>query len=140
MAGKSELWYYTVHEKAFLSMLLLKFIYSEKATNFFEISTVDLSYVVTVKSTVEISQNFVAFSEYMNFYQEFLAKFLSEKQIRKTFSISDQNSPRNFQKLIKNFWAKFLSEKQMASANGKHLCCRSEFSNSSSRISTGVPV
>ena len=28
---------------------------------------VDLSYVVTVKSTLEISQNFVAFSEYMNF-------------------------------------------------------------------------
>ena len=45
----------------------VKFIYSEKATNFCEISTVDLSYVVTVKSTVEISQNFVAFSEYMNF-------------------------------------------------------------------------
>ena len=34
---------------------------------FFEISTVDLSYVYTVKSIVEISQNFVAFSEYMNF-------------------------------------------------------------------------
>ena len=34
---------------------LLKFIYSEKATNFCEISPVDLSYVVTVKSTVEIS-------------------------------------------------------------------------------------
>ena len=45
----------------------LKFIYSVKATKFCEISTVDLSYVVTVKSTVEISQNFVAFSEYMNF-------------------------------------------------------------------------
>ena len=45
----------------------LKFIYYEKATKFCEISTVDLSYVVTVKSTVEISQNFVAFSEYMNF-------------------------------------------------------------------------
>ena len=27
----------------------------------------DLSYVVPVKSTVEISQNFVVFSEYMNF-------------------------------------------------------------------------
>ena len=27
----------------------------------------DLSYVAMVKSTVEISQNFVAFSEYMNF-------------------------------------------------------------------------
>ena len=45
----------------------LKFIYSEKATKFCKISTVDLSYVVPVKSTVEISQNFVAFSEYKNF-------------------------------------------------------------------------
>ena len=45
----------------------VKFIYSEKAANFCEISTVDLSYVVTVKFTVEISQNFVACSEYMNF-------------------------------------------------------------------------
>ena len=45
----------------------VKFIYSEKATKVCEISTVDLSYVVPFKSTVEISQNFVAFSEYMNF-------------------------------------------------------------------------
>ena len=45
----------------------LKFIYSEKDTIFFEISTVDLSYVGMVKSTVEISQNCVAFSECMNF-------------------------------------------------------------------------
>ena len=45
----------------------LKFIYSEKATQFCEISTVDLSYVLTVKSMVEILQDFVAFSEYMNF-------------------------------------------------------------------------
>ena len=37
----------------------LKLIYSEKATKFCEISTLDLSYV-TVKSTV-------AFSEYINF-------------------------------------------------------------------------
>ena len=45
----------------------LKFIYSEKTTKFCEISTIDLSYVVPVKTTVEISQNFVAFSGYMNF-------------------------------------------------------------------------
>ena len=45
----------------------LKFIYFEKATNFCEMSSADLSYVVTVKSMVEISQNFVYFSEYMNF-------------------------------------------------------------------------
>ena len=46
---------------------MIKFIYSEKATNFCEISTLDLTYLVTVKSKVEISQNFVAFSEHMNF-------------------------------------------------------------------------
>ena len=47
--------------------LYLKFIYSEKATKFCKISTLLLSYAVPVKSKVEISQNFVAFSEYMNF-------------------------------------------------------------------------
>ena len=46
---------------------LIKFIYSKKASIFCKISTVDLSYVVTVKSRVEISKNFVAFSEYINF-------------------------------------------------------------------------
>ena len=45
----------------------VKFINSEKATKFCEISTLLLSFVVPVKSKVEISQNFVAFSEYMNF-------------------------------------------------------------------------
>ena len=47
--------------------LYVKFIYSEKATKFCEISTLHLSYVASVKSKVDISQNFVAFSEYMNF-------------------------------------------------------------------------
>ena len=45
----------------------LKFIYSEKATKFCEISTVDLTDTTQDKSTVEISQKFLAFSEYMNF-------------------------------------------------------------------------
>ena len=45
----------------------VKFIYSEKATKFCEISTRDSSYVVPVKTKVEISHNFLAFSEYMNF-------------------------------------------------------------------------
>ena len=45
----------------------LKFIYSENATKFCKISTLLLSYVVPVKSRVEILQNFVAFSKYMNF-------------------------------------------------------------------------
>ena len=45
----------------------LKFVYSEKATKF---STLLLTFVYffhTEKSKSEISQNFVAFSEYMNF-------------------------------------------------------------------------
>jgi hypothetical protein len=45
----------------------LKFVYSVKATKFCKISIVDLSYLLPVKSEVEILQNFVAFSEYMNF-------------------------------------------------------------------------
>ena len=45
----------------------VKFIYPEKATKFGEIFTLLLSYVVPVKRKVKISQNFVAFSEYMNF-------------------------------------------------------------------------
>ena len=46
---------------------MVKFIYSEKATKFCEISTLLLSYVVPVNSKVKILQNFLAFSEYMNF-------------------------------------------------------------------------
>ena len=42
-------------------------LYSEKATNFFEIFTLLLTVCTAVKSNVKISQNFVAFSEYMNF-------------------------------------------------------------------------
>ena len=45
----------------------VKFIYSEKATKFCAIFTLLLFYVVPDKSKVKISQNFVAFSEYMNF-------------------------------------------------------------------------
>ena len=47
--------------------VVLKFVYSEKATKLYEISTYLLSTVLTDKSKVEISQNFVAFSEYTNF-------------------------------------------------------------------------
>ena len=48
----------------------VKFMYSEKAAQFCEIFTLFLSYVVPVKSKVKISQNFVAFSEYMNFTRQ----------------------------------------------------------------------
>ena len=54
-----------LHIEFFFS--LLKFIYSEKATKFCEIFLLLLTAVHTVKSKGKISQNFVAFSEYMNF-------------------------------------------------------------------------
>ena len=46
---------------------IVKFIYSKTATKFCQIFTLRLSYVVPVKSKENISQNFVAFSESMNF-------------------------------------------------------------------------
>ena len=47
-------------------------MYSEKATKFREISNLILTVCTVVKSKVEISQNFVAFSEYMNFNEFYL--------------------------------------------------------------------
>ena len=52
---------------SFPEYVIVKFIYSEKATKFCEIFTLLLTTVHTVKSKVKISQNFVALSEYMNF-------------------------------------------------------------------------
>ena len=53
---------------------------SEKATNFCEISPLLLPYVVPVKSKGKISQNFVAFSEYMNFMHQRAIDFCQDKQ------------------------------------------------------------
>ena len=48
---------------------MVKFIYSEAATKFCEIFHLLLTVCTVVKSKGKISQNFVAFSEYMNFNQ-----------------------------------------------------------------------
>ena len=64
-------------------LLLLKFIYSEKATEFCEISPLLLTVCTAVKSKVKISQNFVAFSEYMNFKSIFELKIKKMCQIQK---------------------------------------------------------
>ena len=49
---------------------LIKFIYSEKATKFCEIFPLLLTGTTQDKSKVKISQNFVVFSEYMNFISQ----------------------------------------------------------------------
>ena len=51
---------------------VVKFIYSEKAKNFCEIFTLLLTVCTVVKSKVKISQNFVAFSEYMTLSKQAL--------------------------------------------------------------------
>ena len=60
----------------------LKFIYSEKAKKFGEIFTLLLTVCTVVKSKVKISQNFVSFSEYMNFVCNNLS---DEKDFTKRF-------------------------------------------------------
>ena len=92
---------------------LVKFIYSEKATKFCEIFSLLLSYVVPVKSKMKISQNFVAFSEYLNFnylhdfkksnvrtYVSFLfvliAGFLGKDILKNRVSLHLNNLPLGF--------------------------------------------
>ena len=58
---------------------MLKFVYSKEATKFCEISTLLLSTVHTDKSKVEILQNFVAFSDYMNLRKKM--KFENAKRV-----------------------------------------------------------
>ena len=85
--------------KIFLwSCLCLKFIYSEKATKFCEISIVDLTVTIKDKSTVEISQKFVVFSEYINFSSQRYIKLCTiELEIPQTHRFSKEcRSPLNF--------------------------------------------
>ena len=60
-----------------VSTIQLNFIYSEKAKKMCEISTLLLSYLVPVNSKVDISQNFVAFTECMNFKEKILRIVIS---------------------------------------------------------------
>ena len=57
----SSFFEYFLFSARFFHTPLLKFLYSEKATKHFEISTLLLSSVVPVKCKVKISQNFVTF-------------------------------------------------------------------------------
>ena len=60
---------------SYLWLSVLKFIYSEKATKFCEFFTLLLTGTTWDKSKVKISQNFVAFSEYMNFSVKMVVEF-----------------------------------------------------------------
>ena len=58
---------HSVNNKYKADIVSVKFVYSKNSNFFYKISTLALSFVVMVKSTEEISQNFVGFSEHLNF-------------------------------------------------------------------------
>ena len=58
----------------------VKFVYIEKATKICDISTLLLTCTTQAKSQVKISQNFVAFSEYMNPHSIYLLKIKGHKK------------------------------------------------------------
>ena len=72
--------------KFLLQLNIIKFMYSEKATKFCAISTILLTVLQTVKSKVEISQNFVAFSEYVNFNNN-LIMFSPSSLMQTTYTV-----------------------------------------------------
>ena len=85
---------------------MLKFIYSEKATKFCEIFNLLLTTVHTVKSKVKISQNFVAFSEYMNFnniIKNLVKIFRSDMKLQKLW---DPLLQMKYMKNWENIWTK----------------------------------
>ena len=92
--------------------LLVKFVYSEKASKFCEISTLLLSTVHTDKKKVDISQNFVAFSEYMNFirYYFFYIPIWNEIKVqifwggRNNLKISPTLFTKKFPNKVRNYY------------------------------------
>ena len=89
--------FFLSYENVDKPLFLLKFIYSEKATKCCEIFTLLLTTVHIVKSWLKISQNFVAFSEYMIFsiYKEEVDS-LDIEEIAKYFLMRNPTSQRIF--------------------------------------------
>ena len=79
-------WFFTVEKSTKFLIGPIKFIYSEKATKFCKISTLLLIVCTVVKSKVEISQNFVAFSEYMNFTTFFISLPVEKEKEKSTIN------------------------------------------------------
>ena len=85
---------------------LVKFIYSEKATKCGEISIVHLTITTENKFTLEISQNLVAFSEYMNFMKNCFYIFLIWPILEAKSQIKSEwiDEFIIFQKLTQKIW------------------------------------
>ena len=66
----------------------MKFIYSEKATKFCEIFPLLLTICIAVKSKGKISQNFVAFSEYMKYNIKIRLAPLKKKMLHPDLAMS----------------------------------------------------
>ena len=81
--------------------LQLEFIYSEKATKFCEIFLLLLTVCTLVKSKEKILQNFVAFSEYMNFNSN-LRKALTSLLPKKSYIF--RNLSKSFEIIKESYY------------------------------------
>ena len=75
-----EVWipWFTMRSTSSKYNFLLKFMYSEKAKKFCKIFALLLTGITKDKSKVNISHNFVAFSEYMNFMHLHVLRYFYE--------------------------------------------------------------
>ena len=89
-----------------ITQVNLKFIYSEKATKFCKISTLLLTGTTQDKSKVEISQNFVAFSEYMNFSKPEKSTIEFTLCLHIAFSTTNMMSFSFLSRVFASLWAR----------------------------------
>ena len=134
-----------------LPPMVLKSMYSEKATKFCEISTLLLSYLAPVKRKVELSQNFVAFSEYMNFNLQYFTskKFLrASKEVRRELKIQvfphwnyepfkDDSNLHSLKNLWQEEWRQG-SVKKMSKDHKECQCCLWKLPQCIERFSKGA--
>ena len=70
LKAHSSILTFEVESMVYKARLIVKFTYSEKVAKFCEIFPLLLTLCTVVKIKGKISQNFVAFSEYMNFNEQ----------------------------------------------------------------------
>ena len=94
----------------------VKFIYSEKATKFCKIFFLLLTVCTVVKSKGKIFQNFLAFSEYMNFTAFSLTHYLKNAAfIKKNFPFLFRNGKKKH--FLKERWKHFLDRLHFTKTN-----------------------
>ena len=114
-------------------------MYSEKATKFCEILTLLLTDTTLNKSKVKISQNFVAFSEYMNFNIKifsYLSSLLSVVELHSQAFVCNVNCTSDLQNCPESSYYKICN------VHSAFLICDSAHNPSLGKIdhNTGIGI